>query len=48
VRQGGINGRTESTGLGVYYAIRECLNLQSFIDKTGDDTLGIKGKTFTV
>ena len=26
IRQGGIGGRTESTGLGVYYAIRELLN----------------------
>lgn len=27
IQQGGIAGRTESTGLGVYYAIRECLKI---------------------
>ena len=48
IQQGGIAGRTESTGLGVYYAIRELLKIQSFCDKVGDATLGIKGKTFTV
>jgi glutamate dehydrogenase (NAD(P)+) len=47
IRQGGIAGRTESTGLGVYYAIRELLNTQSFIDRCGDKGgLGISGKTF--
>lgn len=48
ISQGGIAGRTESTGLGVYYAIREMLNTQTFIDKVGDSTKGIAGKTFTV
>lgn len=48
IGQGGIAGRTESTGLGVYYCIKELLNTQSFIDKAGDRDLGIKGKTFTV
>lgn len=48
IRQGGIAGRTESTGLGVYYAIKELLNTQSFIDRCGDKTLGIKDKTFTI
>jgi glutamate dehydrogenase (NAD(P)+) len=47
IRQGGIDGRTESTGLGVYYAIRECLNTQSFMDRCNGGALGIKGKTFT-
>jgi glutamate dehydrogenase (NAD(P)+) len=46
IRQGGIAGRTESTGLGVYYAIKEMLNTQSFIDKVGDSKLGIAGKNF--
>lgn len=31
--QGGIAGRAESTGLGVYYAIRELLNTKSFYTK---------------
>ena len=30
INQGGIDGRNESTGLGVYYAVRELLNTQSF------------------
>jgi glutamate dehydrogenase (NAD(P)+) len=47
IRQGGIAGRTESTGLGVYYAIRELLNTKSFTDKV-KDTPGIAGKTFTI
>lgn len=48
ISQGGIAGRTESTGLGVYYAVRELLNTQSFIDKVNDPTLGIANKTFTI
>ena len=48
INQGGIAGRTESTGLGVYYAIRELLNTDSFIKKVKDPTKGIEGKTFTV
>jgi glutamate dehydrogenase (NAD(P)+) len=48
ISQGGISGRTESTGLGVYYAIRELLNTQSFIDKVNDSKLGIESKTFTI
>jgi glutamate dehydrogenase (NAD(P)+) len=46
IRQGGIAGRTESTGLGVYYAIRELLNTKSFTDKCNDPVQGIAGKTF--
>jgi glutamate dehydrogenase (NAD(P)+) len=47
LQQGGIAGRAESTGLGVYYAVRELLSYKSFIEKTGL-TLGIKGKSFIV
>ena len=47
ISQGGIEGRAESTGLGVYYATRTLLDTQSFVDKCGL-TLGIKGKTFIV
>jgi len=46
IRQGGIAGRTESTGLGVYYAIRELLNEKTFMDKVGAKQLGIAGHTF--
>lgn len=47
IRQGGIAGRTESTGLGVYYAIRELLNEKTFFEKVGVSK-GIAGKTFIV
>ena len=47
IQQGGISGRNESTGLGVYYAVRELLNTQSFIDKAGLSK-GIEDKTFIV
>ena len=48
INQGGIAGRTESTGLGVYYAIRELLETESFLEKVGDKEVGIKGKTFNI
>lgn len=48
VAQGGIKGRAESTGLGVYYAARELLNEKTFIEKCGLDGLGIKDKTFII
>merc|ERR1719507_2601114 len=47
ISQGGIEGRAESTGLGVYYAVLELLNAQSFVDRVNLD-LGIAGKTFVV
>lgn len=47
ISQGGIAGRTESTGLGVYYALRELMKTPSFYNKIGT-TGGIKGKTFIV
>jgi len=47
IQQGGIKGRAESTGLGVYYATRELLNDKSFGEKCGLST-GIKDKTFIV
>ena len=47
LQQGGIAGRAESTGLGVYYAVRELLGYKSFSEKTGL-SLGIKDKTFIV
>lgn len=48
ISQGGISGRTESTGLGVYYAIRELLNTPSFLKRVNDNVPGIPGKTFSV
>jgi len=47
ISQGGIAGRTESTGLGVYYAVRELLETQSFYEKI-KVTPGIKDKTFAL
>lgn len=47
VSQGGIDGRTESTGLGVYYGIREICN-NEFLAKKHNFKTGIVGKTFIV
>lgn len=47
ISQGGIAGRTESTGLGVYYAVRELLATPSFYEKI-KVTPGIKDKTFAL
>lgn len=47
IGQGGIAGRTESTGLGVYYGIRELINTKSFYEKAGLSK-GLKDKTFVV
>lgn len=44
---GGISGRTESTGLGVFYATRQILNHPEATKKLGVST-GLKGKTFIV
>lgn len=46
--QGGIEGRTESTGLGVYYCIKQLLSMDSFIEKSLLSTPGIAGKTVIV
>jgi len=45
IGQGGIDGRTESTGLGVYYGIRELMGIESFYEKA-KLTKGLKDKTF--
>lgn len=46
ISQGGIAGRTESTGLGVYYALRELMNNhESFYTKIGLPK-GLKDRTF--
>lgn len=44
---GGISGRTESTGLGVFYATKQCLSHPEVVKNLGVG-LGIKGKTFIV
>jgi glutamate dehydrogenase (NAD(P)+) len=47
VSQGGVRGRTEATGLGVYYGIREVCNMPEVMDKLGLTT-GLAGKTVVV
>eukprot|EP00761_Pharyngomonas_kirbyi_P011910 gb/GECH01011936.1/.p1 GENE.gb/GECH01011936.1/~~gb/GECH01011936.1/.p1 ORF type:complete len:515 (+),score=117.22 gb/GECH01011936.1/:1-1545(+) len=47
VSQGGINGREYSTGLGVYYGIREFLSNKSDMEKLGL-TAGTEGKNCVV
>ena len=47
IAQGGINGRNESTGLGVYYAIRELTSYSTFCDKVKLPK-GIKDRSFIV
>ncbi len=47
VTQGGVRGRTEATGLGVFFGIREVCNMPDVMQKQGL-TLGIEGKTVVV
>lgn len=47
VTQGGVRGRTEATGLGVYFGIREVCNMPEVMAKQGLE-MGIKGKTVVV
>ncbi len=43
VTQGGVRGRREATGLGVFYGLREVCNMPSVMDKLGLP-IGVKGK----
>ena len=47
IQQGGIRGRTEATGRGVYFGIREAVNIKADMDALGL-SLGVDGKTFCV
>ena len=47
VTQGGVRGRTEATGLGVYFGIREVCNMVDVMKKLGLE-LGLKNKTIVV
>lgn len=47
VSQGGIQGRTESTGLGVFHVLNTLLNQDTFAEKAGLSN-GIKGKRIIV
>lgn len=48
VAQGGIEGRNESTGLGVFYCINQLLSMDSFIKASLLTTKGVAGKTVVV
>ena len=47
VTQGGVRGRTEATGLGVFSSIREAVSYKEDMDKLGLTT-GIEGKRVVV
>ncbi len=47
VTQGGVRGRKEATGLGVFYGIREVCSMKSEMDKVGLTT-GVEGKRVCV
>ncbi len=47
VTQGGVRGRKEATGLGVFYGVREVCNMPDMMEKLGLTT-GIKGKRVVV
>lgn len=47
VTQGGVRGRTEATGLGIYYGIREVVSIKEDMDRLGLTT-GIAGKKVIV
>ncbi len=47
VTQGGVRGRKEATGLGVFYGVREVCNITEVMKKLGLKT-GVKGKRVVV
>lgn len=47
IAQGGVRGRTEATGLGVFFGIRECVSFDEDMQRRGL-TPGIEGKTVVV
>ena len=47
VHAGGVRGREEATGLGVYIGVREFLNNEPILQKLGL-TRGVKDKTFVI
>lgn len=47
VTQGGVRGRTEATGLGIFYGIREVCSMPDVMEKLGLST-GIEGKRIVV
>ncbi|MBO9635389.1 MAG: Glu/Leu/Phe/Val dehydrogenase, partial [Chitinophagaceae bacterium] len=47
VTQGGVRGRREATGLGVFYGLREVCNMKDVMEKLGLTT-GVEGKRVVV
>lgn len=47
VSQGGVRGRREATGLGVFYGLREVCNMSDVMSKIGLET-GVEGKRIVV
>lgn len=47
ISQGGVNGRREATGLGVFFGIREVCRMPEMMEKLGL-SLGVEGKTVVV
>lgn len=47
VELGGIRGRTEATGLGVYFGVREACSIEEDMQKLGLE-VGIEGKTVVI
>jgi glutamate dehydrogenase (NAD(P)+) len=47
ITQGGVRGRREATGLGVFYGIREVCNMEDLMTKLGLST-GVEGKRVVV
>ncbi|MEO6731259.1 MAG: Glu/Leu/Phe/Val dehydrogenase [Ferruginibacter sp.] len=47
ITQGGVRGRKEATGLGVFFGIREVCNMPDIMQKLGM-TVGVEGKTVVV
>jgi len=47
ITQGGIRGRTEATGLGVFTSIRECVSYKDDMDRIGLTT-GVQGKRVVI
>ncbi len=47
ITQGGVRGRREATGLGIFYGIREVCNMKDVMDKLGLTT-GVEGKRIII
>ncbi len=47
ITQGGVSGRREATGLGVFFGIREVCNVQDIMERLGLST-GVEGKRVVV